>query len=68
MVKNIVRHDCDYGSAEDAEELELMEQVVSELSRRGADNKFDLSPEVFDFVITKLDWYCGAYWNEQKEN
>lgn len=67
-VKNLIKHDCDYGSAEDTEEMELMEKVVSQLSRRGSDKKFDLSPEVFEFVIDRLDWYCGAYWDEQKED
>lgn len=60
-VEIIKRNDCDLGSAADDLEYDLMEKVLCELSRRGTDHKFDLSEDVFDFVISKLDWYATTY-------
>lgn len=60
-IEMIKRNDCDLGSSVDDMEYELMEKVLCELSRRGEDHKFDLSDDVFDFVISKLDWYANSY-------
>lgn len=64
-VDYIRKNDCDIASAFDKEEAAIMEKALEELSRRGEDHKFDLSPEVFEFVLSNLDWYCSAYGDEQ---
>lgn len=68
-VDTICDHDCDLGSAENDTEYELMQRVLDELddSMRRKDGSYELSLEVFDFVIDKLDWYASAYWPLEKE-
>ena len=66
-VEYLIKHDCELASAENKEEYEAMERMTEELSGpRDEKGRIELSPEVFARTIAALDWYCSAYWNEQR--
>ncbi|MBQ8754649.1 MAG: hypothetical protein IJZ19_06430 [Lentisphaeria bacterium] len=58
---------CDIASAESDSEAEIMERVSAALANRGDDNRFSVDQEVFDFIISELDWSMNFYLDSEKE-
>jgi hypothetical protein len=69
-VEFIKRYDCEIASAANDIEAELMEKVREQLTwgRDEQTGKYNLTRDVFDFVMAALDWYCGAYYAEVENN
>ena len=63
-IELLKKHDLDIAAAGSDIEAELMEKAREQLSMPKENGKYNLSRDVFDYIMAALDWYVGAYYQE----